>query len=246
MIGFELFYSLVLGAMFTHQLNLNLKQEEEALKRLFSYGEVKVVPAKTLIFRSGNSNTHMYFFQKGRANAVMSKDGKEYIVGSLVSKDFVGEVGLFISGHTHISDLRTVEPTTYHQIPLAKVVELLKGPLASDATTLLTLFGNRLAHRWIYLAHQASSLALLDTPSRIWLSLLDLTKHSESMTHPKGIQVKVSRQDLSRQVGCSREMAGRIIKDFVKEGRMEARGKTMVVFEEYLNPLKSGSSSLCS
>lgn len=222
------------------------KSEEDPIRRLFSYAESKSVPAKTLIFNAGEQNQYLYYIIKGRANAIMSRDGKEYVVGSLVMKDFVGEVGLFIPGHTYIADLRTVEPTTYMQISLTKVIELLRGPLASDAIKIMTFLGNRLAHRWIYLAHQASSLALLDTPSRIWLSLLDLTKRSEAMTHPKGIQVKVSRQDLARQAGCSREMAGRIIKGFVKEKKMEARGKTMVIFEEYLSPLKSGSSSLCS
>jgi len=50
------------------------------------------------------------------------------------------------------------------------------------------------------------------------------------MTHPEGTQIKVSRQELSRLVGCSREMAGRVLKVLEEQGLLTARGKTMVVY----------------
>ena len=50
------------------------------------------------------------------------------------------------------------------------------------------------------------------------------------MTHPEGMQIKVSRQELSRLVGCSREMAGRVLKGLEEQGHLRATGKTIVVF----------------
>jgi CRP/FNR family cyclic AMP-dependent transcriptional regulator len=50
------------------------------------------------------------------------------------------------------------------------------------------------------------------------------------MTHPQGMQIKVSRQELSRLVGCSREMAGRVLKVLEDEGLVSASGKTIVVY----------------
>jgi CRP/FNR family cyclic AMP-dependent transcriptional regulator len=50
------------------------------------------------------------------------------------------------------------------------------------------------------------------------------------MTHPEGMQIKVSRQELSRLVGCSREMAGRVLKVLEEQGLLRATGKTIVVF----------------
>ena len=50
------------------------------------------------------------------------------------------------------------------------------------------------------------------------------------MTHPQGMQIKVSRQELSRLVGCSREMAGRVLKVLEEQGLLKATGKTIVVF----------------
>jgi CRP/FNR family cyclic AMP-dependent transcriptional regulator len=50
------------------------------------------------------------------------------------------------------------------------------------------------------------------------------------MTHPEGMQIKVSRQELSRLVGCSREMAGRVLKVLEDQGLLRATGKTIVVY----------------
>jgi CRP/FNR family cyclic AMP-dependent transcriptional regulator len=50
------------------------------------------------------------------------------------------------------------------------------------------------------------------------------------MTHPDGMQIRITRQELGRLVGCSREMAGRVLKQFERERRISAHGKTIVVF----------------
>ena len=52
------------------------------------------------------------------------------------------------------------------------------------------------------------------------------------MTHPEGMQIRVTRQELGRLVGCSREMAGRVLKALQADGLIEASGKTIVVLRE--------------
>jgi CRP/FNR family cyclic AMP-dependent transcriptional regulator len=59
---------------------------------------------------------------------------------------------------------------------------------------------------------------------------MDLCGEPDAMTHPEGMQIKVSRQELSRLVGCSREMAGRVLKVLEDQGLLRATGKTIVVF----------------
>ena len=59
---------------------------------------------------------------------------------------------------------------------------------------------------------------------------MDLCNEPDAMTHPDGMQIKVSRQELSRLVGCSREMAGRVLKVLEEQGLLRARGKTIVVY----------------
>ena len=50
------------------------------------------------------------------------------------------------------------------------------------------------------------------------------------MTHPDGMQIKITRQELGKIVGCSREMAGRVLKNLEEDGLVSVSGKTMVVY----------------
>jgi CRP/FNR family cyclic AMP-dependent transcriptional regulator len=50
------------------------------------------------------------------------------------------------------------------------------------------------------------------------------------MTHPDGMQIKITRQEIGRIVNCSREMAGRVLKDLEDQGLIEVHGKTIVVY----------------
>jgi CRP/FNR family cyclic AMP-dependent transcriptional regulator len=59
--------------------------------------------------------------------------------------------------------------------------------------------------------------------------LLDLCQEPDAMTHPDGTQIRISRQELSRIVGCSREMAGRVLKQLEDDGGIDVSGKTIVV-----------------
>ena len=49
------------------------------------------------------------------------------------------------------------------------------------------------------------------------------------MTHPDGMQIKVTRQEIARIVGCSREMVGRVLVTLEEQGLVNVKGKTMVV-----------------
>jgi CRP/FNR family cyclic AMP-dependent transcriptional regulator len=44
------------------------------------------------------------------------------------------------------------------------------------------------------------------------------------------MMVKVTRQELGRIVGCSREMVGRVLKDLEEDHLISVSGKSMVVF----------------
>ena len=50
------------------------------------------------------------------------------------------------------------------------------------------------------------------------------------MTHPDGMQIRITRQEIGRIVGCSREMVGRVLKTMEEQGLISVKGKTIVVF----------------
>ena len=83
---------------------------------------------------------------------------------------------------------------------------------------------------WPPARKRVSHLAFLDVTGRIAGTLLDLCKQPDDMTHPDGMQIRITRQEIGRIVGCSREMAGRVLKDLEERGLISVSGKTIVVF----------------
>jgi len=69
-------------------------------------------------------------------------------------------------------------------------------------------------------------LAFIDVSGRI---LQALGEQPDALTHPRGMQIQVSRQELALRVGCSREMAGRVLRTLEERGTLRARGETVVM-----------------
>ncbi len=91
-------------------------------------------------------------------------------------------------------------------------------------------FATQLATRLDRTNRKLGDLAFVDVTGRVAHAIMDLCGEPDAMTHPEGMQIKVSRQELSRLVGCSREMAGRVLKVLEEQGLLRATGKTIVVF----------------
>ena len=78
---------------------------------------------------------------------------------------------------------------------------------------------------------QIESLALLDVYGRVARTLLDM---SEMDGEIKVIRNKVSRQDLAKVVGASREMVSRVMKDLEGRGMVQTQENGWVVIKEQL------------
>jgi CRP/FNR family cyclic AMP-dependent transcriptional regulator len=77
-----------------------------------------------------------------------------------------------------------------------------------------------------------ADLAFVDVYGRIHKTINLLTEEPDAMTHPDGMQIRITRQELGKLVGCSREMAGRVLKSLEEEGFVDVSGKTIVVLRE--------------
>jgi CRP/FNR family cyclic AMP-dependent transcriptional regulator len=87
----------------------------------------------------------------------------------------------------------------------------------------------QLAARLERATRKLRDLAFIDVSGRILQALGELCEQPDALTHPEGMQIRVSRQELARLVGCSREMAGRVLRTLEEQGTLRARGKTVVM-----------------
>jgi CRP/FNR family cyclic AMP-dependent transcriptional regulator len=87
-----------------------------------------------------------------------------------------------------------------------------------------------MAQRLRNTTRKVGDLAFFDVTGRVARCLLELCKQPDAMTHPDGMQIKITRQEIGRIVGCSREMVGRVLKDLEERSLVHVKGKTMVVY----------------
>src|SRR5690606_25537038 len=182
-------------------------------------------PAKSTLIYAGDTGDTLYYIVKGSVTVLIEdEDGREMIVAYLNPGDFFGEMGLF--GHEDRSAwIRAKTECEVGEISYTKFMEFTQSN--NDVLFALT---RQMANRLRDTTRKVGDLAFLDVTGRVARTLLELCNEPDAMTHPDGMQIKVTRQEIGRIVGCSREMVGRVLKTLEDQGLVSVSGKTMVVY----------------
>ena len=207
-----------------------LGADPATIERFIAHCHRRRYPPRTDIFRPGDPASTLYYILSGSVSIIAGEeDDRELVLGYLGPGEFVGEMGLFVETTQRGVALRTRTACELAEISYERLQALLNTQ-ANDAARLLYSIGAQISQRLLHTSRKAGRLAFLDVSDRIYRTLFDLAKEPEAMSHPDGTQLRVSRQELSRLVGCSREMAGRVLKQLQADGKVHARGKTVVVY----------------
>ena len=203
----------------------SLLRKEEALciadsvvKRRYQRGEI--------VIEHGKKSNALFILLTGRAR-VLSADsrGREVILAVLQSGDYVGEMSL-IDNEPHSATVRAEIKTDMLILGRAELAHCLPENSSLSYAIMRGLVRRlRLANR------QIESLALLDVYGRVARMLLDM---SEMDGEVKIIRHKVSRQDLAKVVGASREMVSRVMKDLEGRGMVHTQENGWVIIKEQL------------
>jgi CRP/FNR family transcriptional regulator, cyclic AMP receptor protein len=184
-------------------------------------------PAKSTLIHAGDKSDKLFYLVKGSVTVIIEDDdGREIIVAYLNDGDFFGEMGLFDNN----DDARSAWVRTKTSCEIAEISYAKFHELRSSHPEFLFSLCSQMAYRLRNTTRKVGNLAFLDVTGRVARTLLDLTKEPDAMTHPDGMQIKVTRQEIGRIVGCSREMVGRVLKTLETEGLVSVSGKTMVVY----------------
>lgn len=183
-------------------------------------------PAKSTIIYAGDKSNSLYYIVKGSVTVLIEDDeGREMIVAYLNDGDFFGEMGFFDDKDSRSAWIRAKSECEVAEISYPKFQELtLAHP------EFMFALGSQMARRLRATTKKVGDLAFLDVTGRVARTLLELCKEPDAMTHPDGMQIKITRQEIGRIVGCSREMVGRVLKTLEEQGLVMVKGKTMVVY----------------
>jgi CRP/FNR family cyclic AMP-dependent transcriptional regulator len=198
-----------------------------AIDRFLGHCHVRQVAPKTVLIKSGDVPDTLYFVVDGSVAVIIEDaEGTEIVLAYLNPGEFFGEMGMFLPLARRSAWVRARSVSRVAEMSYAKFKQL-----AHEDPDLLFALSGQLAARLVRTSRKVGDLAFLDVTGRIARTLLELTKEPDAMTHPEGMQIKVSRQELGRLVGCSREMAGRVLKTLEDQGHIRAKGKTIVVLK---------------
>tara|TARA_B110000459_G_C16588395_1_gene484880 strand:- start:85 stop:720 length:636 start_codon:yes stop_codon:yes gene_type:complete len=183
-------------------------------------------PNRATIIYEGDSCDTLYCIINGSVSVILEdSDGKEVIVAYLNPGDFLGEMGLFEQTEDRSAWCRTRNQSEIAEISYANFNAYVHGH-----PEIVFTIGRQMATRLRNTTRKVGDLSFFDVTGRVVRTLIDLAKEPDAMTHPLGMQIRITRQEIGRIVNCSREMAGRVLKNLEEQELVTVSGKTIVVF----------------
>ncbi len=183
-------------------------------------------PNRTTVIHEGDKCETLFYIISGSVSVMLEdEDGKEAVITYLNPGDFFGEMGLFEHIDARSACVRTKSPCEIAEISYQHFNDYSKAHPEIRYT-----IGTQMAHRLRDTTKRIGDLSFLNVTGRIASILLELSKQPGAVSHPDGVQIRISRQEIGRIANCSREMASRVLKELEDQGLIEAHGKTIVIY----------------
>jgi CRP/FNR family cyclic AMP-dependent transcriptional regulator len=212
------------------------------IERFLESCHSKRFEAKSRIIQQGDVADKLFYILKGSVRVLLQlQKGHEIVLAYLNAGEFFGELGLF---NQPAKRSASVYARTSCEIACIEYEELRNLP--SIYPELVPVIASQTAMRLKKHNRKVGDLAFASVSGRIFRTLVDLCKEPEAMTHPHGTQLRITRQELGRIVGCSREVAGRTLKRLEKQHLISVRGKAIVVFGERQPQRSPANRTTCS
>lgn len=186
------------------------------------------VARKCTIIRQGEVSQDLFYIVSGSVTVrIESEGGDEMVVAHLNPGEFFGELGLFGDSATRSASIRAKTSCEIAQVSYDRLKDM-----PHFLPDLLFLLTRQMADRLRVMNQKYGNLAYMDVAGRVASTLLDLCNDSSSMTHPKGILIRVTRVELAKIVAASRETIGRVLALLEEQGVICVDGKAVVVLQQ--------------
>ena len=154
---------------------------------------------------------------------VEDSDGKEITLTYLNPGDFVGEMGLF-EENPRSALIRAKTKCELGEISYSKFFSL-----SAKHPEFIFAIARQISMRLARTYRKACDLAFLDVGGRVASTLINLCHEPDAQIKTNGTYLRITRQEIARIAGCSREMVGKILKDLAANQFISLHGKTIVV-----------------
>lgn len=195
---------------------------EAVVKRRYKRGEV--------IVEQGKKSNFLAIVLTGRARVITQDSrGREVILATMSPGDYVGEMSL-IDNQPHSATVRAEVQTDVLILGRVEFARCLP-----ENTSMAYAVMKGLVQRLRHADRKIESLALMDVYGRVARALLEFAQ-----TDKDGqlvIRERVSRQDVAKMIGASREMVSRVMKDLEDRGFIEVADDGSTLIKDRLNSI---------
>ena len=185
------------------------------------------------IVEQGKKSDALTILLTGRARVVSSDArGREVILAILRPGDYVGEMSL-IDQEPHSASVLAEVQTDVLILSQQEFAHCLPDS-GSMAYAVLKGLVQRLRHA----DRKIESLALMDVYGRVAAVLMEFAAESDSGKQGNAVIAhKVSRRDLGKMIGASREMVTRVMKDLEDRGFIQTQNDGSLLVKPHLGLL---------
>jgi CRP/FNR family transcriptional regulator, cyclic AMP receptor protein len=175
------------------------------------------------VVHAGDRTDFIYFILTGSLKVTVSDDeGREVILSILGQGELFGEMGMF-GEQPRSATVAAVVPSDLIQIAKHD----FRHAMEENFEIAWRIMG-KLAERLRNADRKIESLALMDVYGRVARLLLDM---SEQVGGETIVTRKISKQDIAKMIGASREMVSRVMKDLGLRGLIEESDRGIILRE---------------
>lgn len=195
--------------------------DDGELEKLSKVSGRKRAERGAFIVRAGESTDSLYVLLAGRAKVTNTdEEGREIILAWLGPGEFFGEMGL-IDGSPRSANVVAAEPCELLFLSKEAFQRCLQDNFQVAQKLMKTLVLRlREADRKI------ESLALLDVYGRVARLLLDMSEVADGQ---RVVKKKMSKQDMAKMIGASREMVSKVMRDLELSGYIRYEDDVLVI-----------------
>lgn len=198
---------------------------QESLGRFFEHCHRRVYPPNTTVITPGDQSSTLYYIIDGSVSVLIEDDeGHEIILAYLNTGDFFGEIGMFDERGERSAWVRARSESEIAQLDYNHLRELTE-----KSPHIILAMLSQMSLRVRDTSRKVGDLAFKDVLGRIAGALLDLCSDPNALRTSEGIEIKITRQELGRIVGCSREMASRVLKSLEEQHLVSVAGRTVII-----------------
>lgn len=189
--------------------------DTKVLNEFLNHCRMQDISAQTMIIKVNDVSDRIYYLVEGSVEVIIQDEtGNDMVLAYLNRGHFFGEIGFF-------SEQLTTRSAWVRARTDCVVAELTYPgfrDLAASNPSLIFELATQMATRLFSTDNKLSDLVFLDVTGRVARALMDLCEEPDAVPVPDGSCIRITQVQLSRIVGCSREMVIRVLQQLRCDG----------------------------